>query len=384
MFATEQSFCSNLVNARDVLIAPLLAQLNDSTITVTDNSFLEIFVRLDQVIVKSREFLSALEKFGQHPADRPLFDVFANFGTLVPDFFTYIRAFFALSPALRKERAANPDLEQFCQSREAILKDGLQSFLIQPVQRPPRYQLFLNELLKSARAGSSEHEFLEETRTALRESIAATDRLLEESDDAAQRATLTNRFIGVDLTGDGRWLYFHSDVNCVFHDETKPLYVVVMSDGMTFGEDAPNRKLAVYRTTPAGEFSLSESLDDTLQGTLDFNSRERSFRLVFANPASKKSIFDAYAKMLEFNKLSAEALDQIEWAPVLVPGDRRPACMLCGTKFTLVIRRHHCVYCGGSMCGKCMPEKVSVGGEPRTVCTRCLARLSLRQLPPKQ
>lgn len=43
--------------------------------------------------------------------------------------------------------------------------------------------------------------------------------------------------------------------------------------------------------------------------------------------------------------------------PFWVPDEQAPTCMLCGVKFTVIKRRHHCRACGKVFCSKCCCQK---------------------------
>lgn len=69
---------------------------------------------------------------------------------------------------------------------------------------------------------------------------------------------------------------------------------------------------------------------------------------------------------------SAENLGKIK--PQWVPDELAPICMLCGTKFTVVKRRHHCRACGSVICALCGNYKAKLDyleGREDRVCALC-------------
>jgi len=52
-------------------------------------------------------------------------------------------------------------------------------------------------------------------------------------------------------------------------------------------------------------------------------------------------------------------------APVWVPNDAAPACMVCRAEFTMLRRRHHCRLCGIVVCGECGPKRYACGDGSR-------------------
>lgn len=78
--------------------------------------------------------------------------------------------------------------------------------------------------------------------------------------------------------------------------------------------------------------------------------KEKSFTVICKTAEEKdswlKSISDAIAAQGEQEDIGGQA-------PVWIPDSNAEKCMICGTKFTVVNRRHHCRRCGKVVCGKC-------------------------------
>ena len=67
-------------------------------------------------------------------------------------------------------------------------------------------------------------------------------------------------------------------------------------------------------------------------------------------------------------------------APVLQRQDRSPTCASCGSKFSLLVRRHHCRLCGRVVCASCSPHRVYAGNaRPVRACAPCIARRPSRR-----
>jgi MAD (mothers against decapentaplegic) interacting protein len=77
--------------------------------------------------------------------------------------------------------------------------------------------------------------------------------------------------------------------------------------------------------------------------------------------------------------LSEEQLMLGRVQPWWVPDSEAPHCMICGSKFTMVKRRHHCRACGKVLCAACCSEKHTLHyleGKDGRVCTPCRTILS--------
>ena len=77
--------------------------------------------------------------------------------------------------------------------------------------------------------------------------------------------------------------------------------------------------------------------------------------------------------------LSEEQLLLGRVQPFWVPDSEAAACQICGGRFTLVRRRHHCRACGKVLCGACCSARAALHyleGREGRVCTPCLSVLT--------
>ncbi|KAH0785147.1 pleckstrin domain-containing family F member 2 [Histomonas meleagridis] len=70
----------------------------------------------------------------------------------------------------------------------------------------------------------------------------------------------------------------------------------------------------------------------------------------------------------------------LRMAPIWIPDNEAPNCMICHTQFTMFLRRHHCRACGYVVCKNCLTHKVIMPGISETkqvpVCEACFLELS--------
>eukprot|EP00013_Stygamoeba_regulata_P007642 CAMPEP_0177642866 /NCGR_PEP_ID=MMETSP0447-20121125/7847_1 /TAXON_ID=0 /ORGANISM="Stygamoeba regulata, Strain BSH-02190019" /LENGTH=1254 /DNA_ID=CAMNT_0019145117 /DNA_START=57 /DNA_END=3822 /DNA_ORIENTATION=+ len=62
----------------------------------------------------------------------------------------------------------------------------------------------------------------------------------------------------------------------------------------------------------------------------------------------------------EWNGFLRRLLQSICNEPAWLPDSLAPQCQLCGVKFTLATRRHHCRYCGRVVCSKCSEKNIVI------------------------
>ena len=84
-------------------------------------------------------------------------------------------------------------------------------------------------------------------------------------------------------------------------------------------------------------------------------------------------------KMVRDGERGVFDLDEPEWAE----DNKFDQCQNCGTKFTFLVRRHHCRRCGKLLCGKCCNSKMQLWRlgflDPQLVCNTCVGVSQVEQ-----
>jgi hypothetical protein len=69
-------------------------------------------------------------------------------------------------------------------------------------------------------------------------------------------------------------------------------------------------------------------------------------------------------------------MDSVCWAP----DNGSKCCTLCATAFTVIVRRHHCRFCGNLMCQNCSNDQIcnrlSHSSLPERICKVCKVLLA--------
>jgi hypothetical protein len=377
LVTTEDTFNTNMQTVFDVLISPLNSLAAQNRIVIQNRGILELFDKLHLLLIKNREFLMGLNKYSHDPDNTTLDEIFASFPELIPCFFVYIHSFYQHSSALRQERQSNSSFDQFVSSKEIVLKDSFQSFLIQPIQRPPRYRLLLQELFQDLPRGTPARDFLERIHADLCTSISEVDGQIERYDELIEKTELISRITDFDVFSEARSLFFKGSATKFSRKRTEERFLVVFSDVLIVAEPLPlnRRAFRVNKLYKSGEYNIL-SVDDhpPFLCAVDVRQQRKSFRLNMATSDEKKAILAAFERVLQACGVSQSQLRMRGFAPVWIPDDLAPKCMNCGSKFSFVNRRHHCRYCGDCICGKCFKSKIvcpGLGPLEQTVCPKC-------------
>jgi hypothetical protein len=384
---TEEKFVTNMQQFLEVFVDPLQVQVKEKAIVLDDPRPLELFERLKPVRTGSGSWLEQLKNYGRDSDPAFLFQAFEDFGQMIPVFFHYIYSFTRVSSLLRAQRNANKAFDAFCSDKESHgLNDSMQSFLIQPIQRPPRYRLLFQELLKALPPGNQMHDTVDQVLRELCEAMAQVDERMEQYDELVEKSQLDSKILDFDVFMETRRLFFNGLVMKFSRKTIDERLLVVFSDLLLVAEPALSKgTYKVNKIYTSGEYNLVAVVDCApFANAVDIRQQTKSFRVNMPKKEDKKAILDAFEKVKQANGISQDDLDNRGFAPVWIPDDLAPNCMSCGGKFTFVNRRHHCRACGDCVCGKCFKSKVvcpGLGPQEHQVCPRCFRNITKEKSP---
>ncbi|GAB5362981.1 hypothetical protein AAMO2058_000844900 [Amorphochlora amoebiformis] len=394
MCDTEVQYVSNLYTLSEVFYKPLQVQkfkiLNDGLVTV-------FFSNVSQILAVNSKFCEEichrLDKWGDPsiPADvEPLGRIFNKFAPLLNLYCEYAGSFDDVTASIRNHEAADGPLKSFLAAASRDPRCGgrsLQSFLIMPIQRVPRYQLLLKELLKHL---PQEHKSRQSLSAALVRAGKASKRIeremheREEIDKMLKLQRRFNRDSLLVLARPGRKLLKAQLLRRRGHRSEREVRVFLFSDLLVYADEAASGRLICR-----GEFSLHRCRadpaplrtgDPEAPRTIQIRSPEYSFEVICNSEVDR----DDWLNCLTVNIAAARAyllpaaLDQTTTGTLLPephaqlnhlpPKDEFAAvwnpntssCELCNRTFGVFLgsSRHHCRWCGRNVCGPCSPHRL--------------------------
>ena len=372
---TELTFNTNLKNCFNIILNPLHGAITSHQVMLTDKSLFPLFTKLRSLLDISSALYEKLTKHSTSPEQISMTSVFSDFPRLVEGYFDYIKTFHQLTPLLRKTRKKNRSFDDFLKAKEMELKDTLESILIQPIQRPMRYRLLLQELIKFTPEDAPEMPCLKETLENLCKVIAEIDAKIEHLEELVEMVQLDQIVSDYNVFKAHRRLFFHGTVMKFSRKTKDERYLILCSDVLLVLNRKFGEKYSVNKLYRSGDYDVKNVEDNPpFESCVDIRQQKKSFRISMKTPTDKKTILEAFEKMKALNKIDQNALEMKGFAPVWIPDELAQRCMSCRSKFSVINRRHHCRYCGDCICGKCFDNKIvcpGLGSEVQRVCPKC-------------
>ena len=373
---SEVTYRLGLQMVHQLVTVPLKREMEERRIVFDNEEIPSIFELMHQIemtsTVLNQELAGYFETTGPK---KSIGQALQYFPKLICIYFDYIRAYHSLMPLLNQARETNKAIGAFFNERESVLDASLDTYMITPVQRPPRYRLLFQELLKSTPPDSPDYGAIEDALAKIREQVAKLDQAIDEYEEGNTMAELQSKITGFSVFAGGRRLLYHGDAVKFSRKWTNNRYVVMFSDVLLVAETTMILFLKVNKLYKSGEYFVSDVEDrPPFVNAVDIREKRKSFRVNLKSRDEKEVFLKAFEKMLQMNKIDKLELEKKGFAPVWIPDDQAPNCMSCNAKFTFTNRRHHCRSCGDCICKNCFKMRIAIpglGDVPQNVCTRC-------------
>lgn len=379
IFQTEKKYNKDVTKINTIVNEELTKNINEGKFVIND-SISAMISKIVQIKMISDTLMETFNNYFNSNDDNKFFgNCFKNFHKLLIIYFEYIRDFHENIPVFIKEKKKNKLFSAFLDECELKLGDTVDSYLIMPIQRPPRYQLLLRELMKYTNKETEEYNIIREAYDNISEEIANVDEKITVFDEAKKMAEIQSRCSELKVFKKGRRLYFDGDVSKFSRKREESRHLTLFSDMLLIGEIGITQNIKVNKLYKSGEYLILNVEDNPpFINAVDVKQEKKSFRCNFPTPQLKEEFYNGFKSMIEFNNLKIETLEMKGFSPVWIPDSMCKNCMVCLSKFTVVNRKHHCRFCGDCICKDCFKNKIPLPGistKPKKVCSRCFNRI---------
>ncbi|EDR24412.1 Rho/RAC guanine nucleotide exchange factor, putative [Entamoeba dispar SAW760] len=383
IYTTEEFYIQSMEYCLNFFCKVMKNEKNQSIIPLEDVDI--IFEHYDEVLNINKKFFLALKKLREtHQIETRLGQIFKLFTPFFKVYFLYISHYDDSNQVLT-EYERNPKFNELLTSLQTQIPTttnlDLRSYLIMPVQRLPRYELLLKDLLKNTKPDHPDYVALTESLDGIR---AVTMEVNERTKDIDRRAkvikvnTMLSGLHDLQLVDPDRALVMEGQMIKVCKKSNKPRYFYLFNDVMVYG-------IGHQRITVSGWFYLKNVYlenDSRFENSFKINNDKKSFSVICETPKQKKDWCDALTKYSELQRKNSAIEDTTQPKTTPILDNEIKNCLLCHQPFTLVNRKHHCRLCGRCVCSNCSKAKIPLNskGEIDRVCNLCFSKATGKKL----
>eukprot|EP01119_Soliformovum_irregulare_P017382 TRINITY_DN5156_c0_g1_i4.p1 TRINITY_DN5156_c0_g1~~TRINITY_DN5156_c0_g1_i4.p1 ORF type:complete len:668 (-),score=201.77 TRINITY_DN5156_c0_g1_i4:275-2278(-) len=398
ILSTERTYSNSLIIAIDTWKIPLQqSNLIDARLIS------KIFLNLDDLRMLSERLLTKLECIKLVSMEElTVGEVFLQF---VPEFQmyeNYLKAHhhsISIINQLMKEKKSFVTWHQTTKELPVCTNLDLLSFLIMPVQRILRYKLLLQELIKNTPGSHYDYKNLNEAIQRISDIAVNVNEKIKEEENFQKLCQIQKSFVGnvKNIVVDNRKFIREGPVMKVCRKNHQPRWFFLFSDALMVASVASSSSKNLQGSTRTGsslnmntkldevrfmihrslnlESTRVKSIDDTDDMKNAFQiltTEEKSFTVFVETPEEKKNWLKDFEVLVGTDQM-------VTIAPVWQTDASAKQCFICHKGFNAVLlRKHHCRYCGRVVCGSCSPNTLripSLSAQPVRVCQICFEDL---------
>jgi len=342
-----------------------------------------LFFRIDEIRKVNVDLLAAVQPIVD--ADREaavIGPVFLRFIPMLSPYSSYAQHYpKALTTLVRLSRDAKFATFLDTQPKLHGLGSSLQSLLIMPIQRIPRYRLLLQELVRVTPAEHPDAPHLAAAVDQISALADAVNESIREQENFSRVVEIASSFTGPNsnthtIVQEGRRFIADGLLMKVCKKVHKPRHIFVFHDLFVYGTPRPDGTF---------KFSAQFPLEDVLVRRVDPAKMPEGVRFAFEvrSPSKSFALFteteaemQRWIDMLEPLTGSHTAALDLKMGAAPVWQQNTDNCQACAVKFTLTTRTHHCRHCGRCVCDKCSRRRIHLrpaDRKPSRVCDDCAA-----------
>jgi len=204
LLSTEEHYVQALSTISKVFLKPLRGKYSG---LLSPEKIRYIFGNIEQLLAYHKKFSKAMkERVDQWSSEQLIGDLFVNEASFLIIYSDYVTNYLTGNDTLKKEQASSPAFASFVKKREAKPEckfQDIESFLIQPIQRIPRYNLLLQDLTKHTDQSHDDFSDLNRAIVKIKSITKYVNEMKREAENVVAIERISSSLIGksVDLRG---------------------------------------------------------------------------------------------------------------------------------------------------------------------------------------
>ncbi|KYR02877.1 pleckstrin (PH) domain-containing protein [Tieghemostelium lacteum] len=411
VYTTEKSYNQHLLNAISFYLEPLRS---GQPAVLENHMILSIFSNIEGIKELSDAIILDLERILYDEQSESIFQPFLSRSKQFQSFISYGKNQGNSIETIQKLQEKKPSFVSFLQTvRESQQsKLDLNSLLITPVQRMPRYKLLFNELLKNTEPDHRDFKDIEAVLELVTKTTQCVNEEIRKQENKAKVEQIQNCLVGGPrLINDQRLFVREGCLMKVCRKAIKPRWFFLFTDAVMYTSFNPN---SLAENAGTGAFSPPTTAMHTtytfhrlimlsdinkIKDVKDRDNQKNAFQIVSSSQKSftvfsetvkeKNNWLNDFRELLAGTKIETNSSATYEHTlgteevPVWVPDKEASKCMFCNDSFTIINRRHHCRNCGKVVCGSCSSGKKLIPNikknKPVRVCLFCFDYITINE-----
>ena len=389
LLSSERVYLTNLRLVVNTLLQPVKTRAAGAA-PVDAKALDGIFLNLEGILAVNSELERSLAERMAAWNDETccVGDIFLRLGPYLKMYTHYASRYDAAHEELlelQKENAAfNAWMAKW--REEQASGHTLGDFLIQPVQRIPRYNLLLSDLIKRTEASHPDYVNLQQALAAMQGVAAYVNDSIRESENKARLLEIHKSFYKLgdhlSLIEPHRSFIREGTLTKVCRSSRKARRFFLFTDILVYASSAVGSKHLFHGAMELLSMRIEDVVDSEakkLANAFLISAAKKSFVVYADSPAEKNEWMTTISQTTNAWRekratLKMGSTETSEAAPVWTPDGEANICAVCSTGFTFVRRKHHCRACGKVVCGDCSQYKLvlpHLAKEAVRVCRTC-------------
>jgi len=304
------------------------------------------------------------------PASTIVSKVFLSFAPYFKMYKAYVKIYKEARLTLRKVEQRNEKFKEYQKSKmEACNGLNLASLIITPIQRVPRYELLLRDMIKNMEEEHPDYSELNKAYELVKAVNLDINQDMADFESQNQVVDIEQQFRKrVNLIAPSRKFVKMGKMHKRGRKEDQLYTWILFNDLLIYASGKEGAYLLHNQLSIDDNFTITDLPDtDDCPHRFAIASSVKSFVVHCKDAEEKKDWYTAIRKQKQQTLKRVKSLLTLGGA---APGTRKSVkpvwesdhsakqCTQCGTNFTLFTRRHHCRFCGALVCHSCSKYKL--------------------------